>query len=108
MTYDNPGRSFTGRYRASRGGGESSSSEDGGSAAAAAAVSVTLAPTDVESAFSRYDDTSDGTQHIMMLVDGRAAGQWRWVTGYAGAGRFLLDRCGNESRLRSRFYYSST
>ena len=104
MTYDNPGRSFTGRYRASSGGGGSSSNESGSSAA----VSVTLAPTDVESAFSRYDDTSDGTQHIMMLVDGRAAGQWRWVTGYAGAGRFLLDRCGNESRFRSRFCYSST
>ena len=53
---------------------------------------VTLSPTDTEAAFSRYDDTSDGNQHVMLLLEGVAAGQWRWVTGYVGGGTFLLDR----------------
>ena len=79
MTYDNPGRSFTGRFA-------SAESPAQGPAA------VTLTPTDAASAFGRYDDTSDGTQHVMLLLQGTAAGQWRWVTGYAGGGRFLLDR----------------
>ena len=83
MTYDNPGRSFTGRYRAS------SSVHGGGSSVSAA---VTLSPTDTVAAFSRFDDTSDGNQHVVVLIQGTAAGQWRWVTGYAGGGLFLLDR----------------
>ena len=84
MTYDNPGRSFTGRYR-------SSSSVHGGGGSGVSAA-VTLSPTDTVAAFSRFDDTSDGNQHVVVLIQGTAAGQWRWVTGYAGAGTFLLDR----------------
>ena len=87
MTYDNPGRSFTGRFRSS-----SKPAARQGHSAAGPAAAVTLSPTDSDMAFSRFDDSSDGNQHVMVLVQGTAAGQWRWVTGYTGAGRFVLDR----------------
>lgn len=76
MTYDNPGRSFTGRFR---------SMQDNGTV-------VTLSATDTQMAFSRYDETSDGDQHVIVLLQGTAAGQWRWVTGYLGNGQFAVDR----------------
>jgi hypothetical protein len=79
MTYDNPGRSFTGRFVAAL------------SEASEASV-VKLSPTDTSKAFSRYDDTSDGNQHVIVLIEGTAAGQWRWVVGYKGDGKFALDR----------------
>ena len=53
---------------------------------------VKLSPTDTAKAFSRYDDTSDGNQHVVVLIEGTAAGQWRWVVSYAGDGEFVLDR----------------
>ena len=85
MTYDNPGRSFAGRFVAAA-ASEASEGRPGGASV------VKLSPTDTAKAFSRYDDTSDGNQHVMVLIEGTAAGQWRWVVAYAGEGEFVLDR----------------
>ena len=85
MTYDNPGNSFLGRFEAQR-------ALQGGRAL------VRLAGN-----FSRFDDTRDGRQHALVVVDGAGALQRRFVLALADvAGAAAARRSVRAGRARGR------